>query len=153
MIYNNLSDFSVTTTSGQVVIVKSRIFLWPSDSKIVISDVDGTITKSDLLGHIMPRFGVNYSHEGVVSLYSTIEKHGYKLVYPDVNIIVQGHASDDGSESYNMKISQTRADAVAAALQAAGIDANRISTEAYGETKPLSDRKSSRRVEFNRQMK
>ena len=46
-------EFSVTTTSGQVVIVKSRIFLWPSDSKIVISDVDGTITKSDLLGHIM----------------------------------------------------------------------------------------------------
>jgi phosphatidate phosphatase PAH1 len=77
----NEIEFSVTTTSGQIVIVKSRIFLWPSNSKIVISDVDGTITKSDLLGHIMPRFGVNYSHEGVVSLYSTIEKHGYKLMY------------------------------------------------------------------------
>ena len=70
--------------------------------------------------------------------------------YPDVNIIVQGHASEDGSASYNMKISQKRADAVAAALQAAGIDSGRISTEAYGETKPLSDRKSSRRVEFDR---
>ena len=70
--------------------------------------------------------------------------------YPDVNIIVQGHASEDGSASFNMKISQKRADAVAAALQAAGIDSGRISTEAYGETKPLSDRKSSRRVEFDR---
>jgi len=70
--------------------------------------------------------------------------------YPDVNIIVQGHASDDGSESYNMKISQKRADTVAAALVAAGIDASRMTTEAYGESKPLSDRKSSRRVEFDR---
>jgi outer membrane protein OmpA-like peptidoglycan-associated protein len=70
--------------------------------------------------------------------------------YPDVNIIVQGHASDDGSESYNMKISQERADTVAASLVAAGIDASRVMTEAYGETKPLSDRKSSRRVEFDR---
>jgi len=70
--------------------------------------------------------------------------------YPDVNIIVQGHASDDGSEDYNMKISQKRADGVKAALEAAGVDGSRISTEAYGETKPLSDRKSSRRVEFDR---
>ena len=70
--------------------------------------------------------------------------------YPDVNIIIQGHASDDGSESYNMKISQKRADTVAAALVAAGIDASRMTTEAYGESKPLSDRKSSRRVEFDR---
>ena len=70
--------------------------------------------------------------------------------YPDVNIVVQGHASDDGSESYNMKISQKRADTVAAALVAAGIDESRVTTEAFGETKPLSDRKSSRRVEFDR---
>jgi outer membrane protein OmpA-like peptidoglycan-associated protein len=72
--------------------------------------------------------------------------------YPDVNIIVQGHASDDGSEAFNMKISQKRADTVAAALIAAGIDASRVSTEAYGESKPMSDRKSSRRVEFDRGM-
>jgi len=70
--------------------------------------------------------------------------------YPDVNIIVQGHASDDGTESYNMKISQKRADTVAAALVAAGIDVSRVTTEAYGESKPLSDRESSRRVEFDR---
>ena len=100
-------EFSVTTTSGQVVIVKSRIFLWPSDSKIVISDVDGTITKSDLLGHIMPRFGVNYSHEGVVSLYSTIEKHGYKLMYLSSRPIGQSNQTKDylgGLEENDLKL-------------------------------------------------
>tara|TARA_B110000444_G_scaffold247256_1_gene269700 strand:+ start:1625 stop:2947 length:1323 start_codon:yes stop_codon:yes gene_type:complete len=88
-----------------------------------------------------------------------ISKSGEELIsnlkslldeYPEVNIIVQGHASDDGSESYNMRISQKRADSVMAALIAAGIDASRVSTEAYGETKPLSNRKLSRRVEFDR---
>ena len=87
----NEIEFSVTTTSGEVVVVKSRIFLWPSNSKIVISDVDGTITKSDLLGHIMPRFGVNYSHTGVVSLYSTIVKHGYKIMYLSSRAIGQSN--------------------------------------------------------------
>ena len=76
--------------------------------------------------------------------------------YSDVNIVIEGHASEDGSEKYNMKISQGRADAVKAALEAAGVDSSRISTKAFGESKPLGDnstwkgREASRRVEFNR---
>lgn len=34
-----------------------KIYLWDSNSKIVISDVDGTITKSDVLGQILPIVG------------------------------------------------------------------------------------------------
>jgi outer membrane protein OmpA-like peptidoglycan-associated protein len=69
--------------------------------------------------------------------------------YPNVNIIVHGHASEDGSENYNMKISQKRADAVKSSLVNLGIQADRITSVANGESKPLSDRKSSRRVEFD----
>ena len=83
-------------------------------------------------------------NELIISLKALLDE------YPDVNIIVQGHASEDGSEVYNMKISQKRADAVKSALEAAGIDSSRISTVANGESKPLIDRKSSRRVDFNR---
>lgn len=42
-----------------------RIFLWDPNEKIVISDIDGTITKSDILGQILN----NYLHSGVVKLY------------------------------------------------------------------------------------
>jgi phosphatidate phosphatase LPIN len=31
--------------------------MWDYTKKIVISDVDGTITKSDMLGHVLPRLG------------------------------------------------------------------------------------------------
>jgi phosphatidate phosphatase LPIN len=77
----NKIEFSVNTSRQQTVVVEARLFLWPTNSKIVVSDVDGTITKSDLMGHIAPVFGATWSHTGVVSLYSTIVDHGYKIMY------------------------------------------------------------------------
>ena len=74
--------------------------------------------------------------------------------YPTYNFIVEGHASSDGSKGYNQKLSQERADAVQAALIAAGADASRVSTAAFGEERPIGDnntakgRKINRRVQF-----
>ena len=50
-------------------------------AKIVVSDIDGTISKSDVLGHLMPMVGRDWSHEGVASLYANIAKNGYQIVY------------------------------------------------------------------------
>lgn len=59
----------------------SRIFFWNSKVKIVVTDVDGTITRSDVLGHILPRFGKDWSHGGVTELFTTIRKNGYEFLY------------------------------------------------------------------------
>jgi len=59
----------------------SRIFFWNYKVKIVISDVDGTITISDVLGHILPRFGKDWSHSGVAELFTNISKNGYEFLY------------------------------------------------------------------------
>jgi 2-hydroxy-3-keto-5-methylthiopentenyl-1-phosphate phosphatase len=40
---------------------------------VVISDVDGTITKSDLLGHIAPAFGIQWAQKGVAQLLTRIQ--------------------------------------------------------------------------------
>eukprot|EP00177_Eucheuma_denticulatum_P006971 GFKZ01012679.1.p1 GENE.GFKZ01012679.1~~GFKZ01012679.1.p1 ORF type:complete len:887 (-),score=100.77 GFKZ01012679.1:971-3631(-) len=58
-----------------------RIFLWSCHTKIVISDVDGTITRSDVLGHLLPAVGRDWSQVGVAGLYTQIEKNGYKTLY------------------------------------------------------------------------
>lgn len=58
-----------------------RIFLWSTHSKIIISDVDGTITRSDVLGHLLPAVGRDWSQVGVAGLYTRIDKNGYKVVY------------------------------------------------------------------------
>ena len=47
-------------------------------TRLVVSDVDGTITKSDVLGQLMPQVGLNWAHGGVTSLYSQITKQGIR---------------------------------------------------------------------------
>jgi len=59
----------------------ASIYLLSEKERLVISDVDGTITKSDVLGHIYPRVGVDWSHAGVTALHSSITQNGYQLLY------------------------------------------------------------------------
>lgn len=55
------------------VAVSSKIFLWSANSKIVVSDVDGTITKSDVMGHVSYMLGRDWTHKGVAQLFSKIK--------------------------------------------------------------------------------
>ena len=52
-------------------------------------------------------------------------------------IEVAGHADRSGSPAYNQRLSQRRADAVAAELVRQGIAKNEIAVSAYGESRPL----------------
>ena len=85
---NEICFVSRTSTSG-IQTLKSSIYLWPSTSKIVISDVDGTITRSDVLGQVLPFIGRDWTHEGVAELFSAITKRGYRIVYLTARAIGQ----------------------------------------------------------------
>jgi outer membrane protein OmpA-like peptidoglycan-associated protein len=73
---------------------------------------------------------------------------------PGKNISIAGHTCDIGSEQYNQGLSERRAASVKRFLVESGIDENRISTEAYGELRPLvpniseEARRMNRRVEM-----
>ncbi|NMM47771.1 PorP/SprF family type IX secretion system membrane protein [Marinigracilibium pacificum] len=73
---------------------------------------------------------------------------------PSLNVVIEGHTDDVGSESYNEKLSIKRAKAVADFLIENGISETRIKYTGYGEVKPLIDnvdvksRSINRRVEF-----
>lgn len=68
---------------------------------------------------------------------------------------VEGHTDDVGKDSYNLQLSQDRADAVVEFLVKEGVEANRLESTGFGETKPLVEGRSkdaraeNRRVEFN----
>ncbi|KAK7576591.1 hypothetical protein V9T40_012877 [Parthenolecanium corni] len=81
--------FSVTTAYQGTTRCKCTLFLWRHDDKIVISDIDGTITKSDVLGHIMPIVGNAWAQSGVAKLFNRIEDNGYKLLYLSARAIGQ----------------------------------------------------------------
>lgn len=77
----NQVSFSVRSSYSGYAVCTSRIFLWDSDYKICISDIDGTITKSDALGHVFTMIGRDWTHAGVAKLYTDIARNGYKLMY------------------------------------------------------------------------
>jgi phosphatidate phosphatase LPIN len=57
------------------------IYLLRWDTRLVVSDVDGTITRSDLLGHVLPVMGVDWSHPGITQLFHNIDKNGYQIMF------------------------------------------------------------------------
>ncbi|XP_071350188.1 phosphatidate phosphatase LPIN2 isoform X3 [Trachinotus anak] len=73
--------FSVTTQYQGTCRCEAAIYLWNWDDRVIISDIDGTITKSDALGHILPQLGKDWTHNGIARLYHKIHQNGYKFLY------------------------------------------------------------------------
>lgn len=83
--------------------------------------------------------------------------------YPETNILIEGHTDDVGTETYNLALSERRAEAVSNYLKTAGVSPSRVTIKWYGETQPKvandndAARATNRRVEFaitaNNQMK
>mmetsp|Transcript_736 Transcript_736/g.1138 ORF Transcript_736/g.1138 Transcript_736/m.1138 type:complete len:693 (+) Transcript_736:1963-4041(+) len=85
----NALRFVVTSRVMGTQDILATLYLFDEDDKIIISDVDGTITRSDGLGHVLPMFGMDWAHQGICELYSKIVKNGYKIVYLTARSIVQ----------------------------------------------------------------
>lgn len=91
--------FSVTTAYQGTSRCKCYLFKWKYNDKVVISDIDGTITKSDVLGHILPMVGKNWEQIGVAQLFSKIEENGYKMLYLSARAIGQAKTTRDYLQS------------------------------------------------------
>ncbi len=74
---------------------------------------------------------------------------------PDIDVELAGHTDGIGTEAYNMKLSQRRAQAVLKYLNSQGIPASRLKVTSFGKTKPVADNKTkvgrakNRRVEIS----
>ena len=74
----------------------------------------------------------------------------------DLNFEIDGYTDSDGNADANLKLSQSRADAVKAQLTKMGIDASRLTAKGFGETNPIDKndnaegKANNRRVEFLR---
>ncbi|EPQ59162.1 LNS2-domain-containing protein [Gloeophyllum trabeum ATCC 11539] len=76
---SNTITFSLSATG--VAACTAKIFVWDYTDLVVISDIDGTITKSDALGHVFTMIGRDWTHMGVAKLYTDICRNGYKIMY------------------------------------------------------------------------
>lgn len=72
---------------------------------------------------------------------------------PERRVAIEGHTDSVGSDSFNLSLSQRRADALRAALTSRGVDGTRITAQGMGEATPVANngtaegRQRNRRVE------
>ncbi|WP_204355041.1 OmpA family protein [Bradymonas sediminis] len=74
---------------------------------------------------------------------------------PSIHVRIEGHTDSRGRDSYNQKLSEDRAASVLRYLLGRGIDASRLVSQGFGETRPIEDnatktgRAANRRVEIH----
>lgn len=77
------------------------------------------------------------------------------LSHSDLRIQVVGHTDSDGSDAYNVELSQRRAQSIIDCFISKGLPRGKIEIDFKGETQPISDNKSAegrqqnRRVDFS----
>ncbi|MFD2098560.1 OmpA family protein [Flagellimonas iocasae] len=72
--------------------------------------------------------------------------------YPKSNILVEGHTDSAGSDEYNWKLSQQRAESVTNYLISKGISSSRFTTKWYGETQPRESNDTAEGKAANRRV-
>ena len=74
--------------------------------------------------------------------------------HPKINVSIEGHTDNQGSDRYNQDLSERRAASVRRYLISQGVESARMGSKGFGESKPIDDnrtaegRAANRRVEF-----
>ena len=61
----------------------------------------------------------------------------FLLKHPSIQVVVEGHCDDRGSEEYNLALGTSRAESLKRSLLAEGVPADRVKTISYGKEKPF----------------
>ena len=72
--------------------------------------------------------------------------------YPKSDLLIVGHTDSQGSDSYNMDLSQRRAQATADFLVNNGVARSRLRTTGRGESEPIADNSSATGQQQNRRV-
>lgn len=120
---------------------------------------EGCPKSKELRGALVLK-GVNFGSGKstlLTSSYAALDQIAESLrEWPEVRVEIQGHTDNTGDDAMNMELSRQRAETVRQYLVNKGIDSNRLTSNGYGEEKPVADNKTAagraknRRVELNR---
>lgn len=73
--------------------------------------------------------------------------------YPQTNTTVEGHTDSVGTDAYNQKLSERRANAVRDVLvNEYGVQGSRVDSVGYGESRPVADNATESGRAINRRV-
>jgi len=115
------------STSGLVVTTATCIEEAPAEAKVI------KITE-----HVMFNWDSDVIREDQKPVLDDIA--GYLVDYPDTLLVIEGYASEEGAEDYNLDLSTRRAESVRGALHERGVSPASIkSVVGKGETTIFGD--------------
>ncbi len=97
----------------------------------------------------------DFDKDDVMSEYhSQIEEvANFLKAYPDKDVSLEGHTDSEGSDAYNDDLSKRRAESVKMVLvETFGIDAAKVSTEGFGESRPVASNETEEGRQQNRRV-
>lgn len=74
------------------------------------------------------------------------------LSQPTLQLVIEVHTDAQGADSYNMVMSQKRADALVDYLVKLGVPVGQLEAKGYGESKPLNAGKTAEERKLNRRI-
>ena len=80
------------------------------------------------------KFNINAASQTTLNKLIAVFKE-----YPDTNLLVVGHTDSQGSDESNLTLSKNRATSVTTYLKSKGVSSGRLTTNWFGETKPVQD--------------
>jgi outer membrane protein OmpA-like peptidoglycan-associated protein len=72
--------------------------------------------------------------------------------FAEMNVIIEGHTDNIGTDEYNLGLSQRRAQAVDEFLVSQGVIKERLSWEGYGESRPVAENDTDENRQKNRRV-
>lgn len=76
----------------------------------------------------------------------------FMRTYPSRKLLVEGFTDSVGSDTYNLDLSERRANAVRSALTAGGVEAERIAVRGYGKSYPIASNNTPEGRQLNRRV-
>jgi len=95
------------------------------------SQADLVVNVGDRIFFDTDQYSVNAESRMVLE-----KQANWLLQYPNINIIIEGHADERGTREYNLALGERRANATENYLVALGVDPRRIDTVTYGKERP-----------------
>jgi outer membrane protein OmpA-like peptidoglycan-associated protein len=77
---------------------------------------------------------------------------GIVLAYPDLKLEIEGHTDSIGTDDFNQRLSEKRANAVRDYLMNANVPGENVVSRGYGKTRPVADNKTAAGRQLNRRV-
>ena len=144
-------EYVIMTTENNNDTIVADLFLTPSDI---------IITRGEMMLRVDPIY-YDFDKTNIRADSFNAAKRVVQLMrkYPHIKVHIKAHTDSRGRAEYNLTLSDRRAAVLRLGIIQSGIDANRISSQGYGETQPINkckdgvqcseaEHQENRRIEF-----